>query len=142
MNEQAIKLQEEKTHQPQRKEIAQGQLLINGNWRDSQSGETMPTTDPTTEAVITEIAKATTDDANAAVDAAYEAFETGAWGKMHHEERAKSYSKWLIYLMNVPKISPFVKRWIWECRIRIFAILLCRIVRVCSDFSAVWRCRQ
>ena len=89
MNEQAVKLQTEKPHNPTRKEIANGQLLINGKWQDSSSGETMPTTDPTTESVITNIAKATTDDANAAVDAAYEAFESGAWGKMHNEERAK-----------------------------------------------------
>ena len=49
----------------------------------------MPTTDPTTEAVITQIAKATVEDANRAVDAASEAFESGAWSKFHHEERAK-----------------------------------------------------
>lgn len=89
MNKQAAKLQTEKTHRPERKEIASGQLLINGKWQDSSSGETMPTTDPTTESVITQIAKATPDDANSAVNAAYEAFETGAWGKMHNEERAK-----------------------------------------------------
>lgn len=90
MNSQAIKLESENgAKSPQRKEIAQGQLFINGKWQDSISGETMPTTDPTTEAVITQIAKATIDDANRAVDSASEAFETGPWGQMHHEERSK-----------------------------------------------------
>jgi aldehyde dehydrogenase (NAD+) len=74
---------------PTRKGIAKGQLLIDGKWRDSSSGETMTTTDPTTEAPITTVAKATPEDAQAAIDAAYAAFEEGPWGKMHHEERAK-----------------------------------------------------
>jgi aldehyde dehydrogenase (NAD+) len=75
--------------QPVRKALAQGQLLINGKWRDAQDGATMPTTDPTTEAVITQVAKATPADAEAAVQAAYQAFEAGPWGRMHHEQRAK-----------------------------------------------------
>jgi hypothetical protein len=74
---------------PARKDIAKGQLLIGGRWRDSSSGETMTTTDPTTEAAITTVAKATPEDAQAAIDSAYDAFEEGPWGKMHHEERAK-----------------------------------------------------
>ena len=74
---------------PVRKEVPRGQLLINGRWRDSSSGETMSTTDPTTEAPITTVAKASAEDAQAAIDAAYDAFEDGPWGKMHHEERAK-----------------------------------------------------
>jgi aldehyde dehydrogenase (NAD+) len=72
-----------------RKEIARGQLLINGQWRDSETGETMPTTDPTIEAVITQVAKATSADADAAVKAAHRAFENGPWRRMHHEQRAK-----------------------------------------------------
>jgi aldehyde dehydrogenase (NAD+) len=72
-----------------RKEIGPGQLLINGQWRDSETGETMPTTDPTIEAVITHVAKATSADADAAVKAAHRAFENGPWRRMHHEQRAK-----------------------------------------------------
>jgi acyl-CoA reductase-like NAD-dependent aldehyde dehydrogenase len=72
-----------------RKEIRPGQLLINGQWRDSETGETMPTTDPTIEAVITQVAKATSADADAAVKAAHRAFENGPWRRMHHEQRAK-----------------------------------------------------
>lgn len=72
-----------------RKKISRGQLLINGKWRDAKDGATMPTSDPTTEEVITEVAKASPEDANEAVDAAYKAFEEGPWSKMHLEERAK-----------------------------------------------------
>lgn len=74
---------------PKRKKIDKGQLLINGKWQDAESGETMVTTDPTTEEAITTVAKASAADANKAIDAAYAAFEDGPWGKMHHEERAK-----------------------------------------------------
>jgi aldehyde dehydrogenase (NAD+) len=66
-----------------------GQLLINGTWRDSESGETMPNFDPTTEAETTQVAKGTPEDAEAAVQAAYRAFEEGPWSRMHHEQRAK-----------------------------------------------------
>lgn len=74
---------------PIRKTIAKGQLLINGQWRDSASGETIDNLDPTTESVTTTVAKASVEETQAAVDAAYEAFDTGPWGRMHHEERAK-----------------------------------------------------
>ena len=74
---------------PQRRSLPQGQLLINHQWRDAADGATMPIIDPTTEAVITDVAKATIADVNAAVEAAHRAFESGAWPRMHHEERAK-----------------------------------------------------
>jgi aldehyde dehydrogenase (NAD+) len=77
------------TARPTRKPVAKGQLLIGGRWRDGASGETMPVTDPTTEAAITDVQMASAIDAEAAVDAAHEAFEQGPWGRMHHEERAK-----------------------------------------------------
>lgn len=74
---------------PQRVSMPRGQLLIGGRWLDSQDGATMETSDPTTESVITEVAKATPADAEAAVQAAYKAFEEGPWSRMHHEQRAK-----------------------------------------------------
>jgi acyl-CoA reductase-like NAD-dependent aldehyde dehydrogenase len=49
----------------------------------------MPTFDPTTEEKIAEVAKATPVDADEAVKAASEAFESGPWARMHHEARAK-----------------------------------------------------
>jgi aldehyde dehydrogenase (NAD+) len=72
-----------------RMKIPPGQLLIDGKWRDSESGETMPNFDPTTEAETTQVSKGTPKDADAAVQAAWRAFEEGPWGRMHHEQRAK-----------------------------------------------------
>ena len=74
---------------PERKAIAPGQLLIDGKWRDAADGATAPTFDPTTEEVVTTAAKASAQDAHAAVDAAHRAFEDGPWSRMHHEQRAK-----------------------------------------------------
>jgi len=54
-----------------------------------QAGETMDVVDPTTEASITHVQKASASDANLAIDAAYAAFEEGPWGKLRHEDRAK-----------------------------------------------------
>ena len=45
-----------------RKAIPAGRLLIDGMWRDAASGETSTTFDPTTEAAITNIAKAGVTD--------------------------------------------------------------------------------
>jgi aldehyde dehydrogenase (NAD+) len=76
-------------HTPARKAIPPGQLLINGRWVDGSSGETMAVTDPTTEAEVTRVQKASPADAGAAIDAAAAAFERGPWGRMGHEARAK-----------------------------------------------------
>ncbi|MER8639907.1 aldehyde dehydrogenase family protein [Mesorhizobium sp. M1365] len=72
-----------------RKAIPVGRLLIDGQWRDAVSGETSTTFDPTTDAAITDIAKADVTDTSDAVAAAQRAFEQGPWARMHHEERAK-----------------------------------------------------
>ena len=77
------------SNRPQRKPVAAGQVLIDGHWRDAADGATMPTTDPTTEQVITTVARGTPADVEAAVQAASRAFEDGPWGRMHHEQRAK-----------------------------------------------------
>jgi aldehyde dehydrogenase (NAD+) len=75
--------------QPKRKKIPRGQLLIAGKWCDGKDGATMPTLDPTTEEVITQVVKGSPADAEDAVNAAYLAWEEGPWGKMHLEARAK-----------------------------------------------------
>jgi aldehyde dehydrogenase (NAD+) len=77
------------TTRPQRKAVSPGQLLIGGQWMDSEAGETMEVTDPTTEAVITHVQKGAAVDTHKAIDAAYDAFENGPWGRMGHEDRAK-----------------------------------------------------
>ena len=74
---------------PERRTVPRGKLLINGKWQEAADGGTMPTVDPTTEDVITLVAKATPQDAEEAIKAASDAFEKGPWSRMHHEERAK-----------------------------------------------------
>src|SRR5260370_37350657 len=69
--------------------IAPGQLLINGRWVDSVAGETMAVTDPTTEATITRVQKASARGAERAIDAAHKALETGPWDRLTHADRAK-----------------------------------------------------
>lgn len=73
---------------PRRKSIAPGQLMIDGRWRDAENGDTMTTSDPTTEEVITRVAKGSPGDIDEAVHAASRAFE-GPWSRLHHEARAK-----------------------------------------------------
>ena len=68
--------------------VEPGQLLINGQWRDSSSGETFTSTNPATEEVVTTLAKGTEADAAAAAEAAHDAFE-GPWSAMKGSERAK-----------------------------------------------------
>ncbi len=75
--------------QLKRKFLPDGQLFIGGQWRNAASGATMPCFDPTTEEIVATVAKGDAGDADAAVQAAYKAFEEGPWGRMHHEERAK-----------------------------------------------------
>lgn len=75
--------------QPLRKAWPTGQLLINGKWVNALEGQTSVTIDPTTEEVIASVAKGSAADAELAVQAAHRAFESGPWGKMHLEERAK-----------------------------------------------------
>jgi len=68
--------------------IGRKQLLINGEWRDSSSGATMPVVNPATEEVIAEVAAATRDDVDAAVAAARAAL-SGPWSKMSARERGR-----------------------------------------------------
>ena len=69
----------------------QTQLLIDGQWRDSVSGKTFKTFDPSTEEVITEIAMGDAADMDLAVKAARKAFDDrkGAWRKMDARDRGR-----------------------------------------------------
>ena len=73
---------------PKRRKVAPGRLFISGEWRDGRNGKTFETVDPTTEAVITQIAEATVEDVNEAVAAATAAME-GDWGRMSGHERGR-----------------------------------------------------
>lgn len=69
--------------------IGPGQLYIDGNWRQAQTGKTKPTFDPTTEAPIADIAQATAADLDEAILAARRAFDQGPWPRMRPSERAR-----------------------------------------------------
>src|SRR5215470_13500375 len=68
--------------------MAATQLFINGKWVDAQSGETFPTYAPSTGEKIADVAKASREDAQKAVQAARTAFDDGPWSKMAGKERA------------------------------------------------------
>ncbi|MGF7237957.1 MAG: aldehyde dehydrogenase family protein [Frankia sp.] len=61
-------------------------LLIGGQWVDAASGKTFPSINPSTGAVIAQLAEGDAEDANRAVAAARAAFE-GPWRRMKPRER-------------------------------------------------------
>ncbi|WP_127781920.1 aldehyde dehydrogenase family protein [Rhodococcus sp. X156] len=66
-----------------------GQLLVNGQWRDSADGATWTHHHPATGEAVGEFAVATTADVEEAVQAARTAFDDGAWPRMRAGERIK-----------------------------------------------------
>ncbi|WP_017614104.1 aldehyde dehydrogenase family protein [Nocardiopsis salina] len=65
-------------------------MLIDGDWISGSCGGTIPTYDPGTGAVITEVPEAGEADVAAAVEAASRAFESPEWGGMLPADRAKA----------------------------------------------------
>lgn len=59
--------------------MEQYKLFINGKFVDSASGKTFESIDPGTEAPIAEVAQAGKADAEAAIEAARKAFDSGVW---------------------------------------------------------------
>ena len=78
-----------KTEQAEQPKIPQGQLFIGGKWIDAQDGRTAPTVNPANGEEITQIAQASSGDADLAVAAARQAFEEGPWPTMHVHDRAR-----------------------------------------------------
>jgi len=66
-----------------------GKLFIGGKWVDAASGKTYPTLNPATGEAITVIADADAHDADAAVRAARQAFESGPWPEMAAADRGR-----------------------------------------------------
>ena len=64
------------------------QLFINGEWRDSASGQTLEVVNPATEEVVATVASAEQRDVDAAVAAARAALD-GPWGKLSARERGR-----------------------------------------------------
>ena len=65
------------------------QLLIDGEWVDAKDGQTFDTVNPATEEVLVKVAQASAVDADRAVVAARNAFESGSpWSKMSPRDRS------------------------------------------------------
>ena len=65
------------------------QLLIDGEWVDAKDGQTFDTLNPATEEVLATVAQASAVDADRAVVAARNAFESGSpWSRMTPRERS------------------------------------------------------
>lgn len=62
-------------------------LFIDGRWVAPVRGQTFGTIDPSTEAVIAQVAAATAEDVDLAVRAARTAFDEGAWPRMSGAQR-------------------------------------------------------
>ena len=63
-------------------------LLIGGEWRDAQGGQTLEVVNPATEEVIASVPSASAEDVDAAVSAARTALN-GPWGRMSARERGR-----------------------------------------------------
>jgi aldehyde dehydrogenase (NAD+) len=77
----------------------QKKLLINNEWRDAASGQTMDIVNPATEDVIATVSAAGATDVDAAVQAARAAFN-GPWGSMSARERGRLVSRLADRLME------------------------------------------
>lgn len=64
-------------------------MLINGDWVDAVSGETLDSKDPATGAVLATIPKGAKADVDAAVKAARASFESGVWRNMTPDDRSR-----------------------------------------------------
>ncbi|MBU8906450.1 aldehyde dehydrogenase family protein [Desertibacillus haloalkaliphilus] len=69
------------------------QMVINGERVDSESKETFTTYNPATGKPLAQVAKATTADAERAVEAARNAFDNGKWKKYPVNKRARVMNK-------------------------------------------------
>ncbi|HAY33535.1 MAG TPA: aldehyde dehydrogenase family protein [Ignavibacteria bacterium] len=65
------------------------QLYINGEFCDSEDGQTFKATDPANGEVIAEISKAGISDTKKAVAAARKAFDSGVWSGLSGDERSR-----------------------------------------------------
>jgi phenylacetaldehyde dehydrogenase len=66
-----------------------GKMMIDGQWRAAQSGETFEVYNPATEEPIAHCAAGDKADIDAAVRAARQAFESGPWSRISPSERGR-----------------------------------------------------
>jgi len=65
------------------------QMFIDGQFVDSETGETRPTYNPATEEPVALVPVGTRNDARKAIEAARRSFDSGVWSRMPVKERAK-----------------------------------------------------
>ncbi|MET7689344.1 aldehyde dehydrogenase family protein [Streptomyces sp. NPDC005483] len=70
-------------------EIEPGRLFVGGQWREAADGARTEVVDPSRGAVVTTVAEAGAGDVDAAVRAAREAFDDGAWSGLSGRERGR-----------------------------------------------------
>lgn len=70
-------------------EIEPGRLFIGGQWREAADGARTEVVDPSRGTVVTTVADAGAADVDAAVRAAREAFDDGAWSGLSGRERGR-----------------------------------------------------
>lgn len=70
-------------------EIEPGRLFIGGQWREAAEGARTEVVDPSRGAVVTTVADAGAADVDAAVRAARDAFDDGAWSGLSGRERGR-----------------------------------------------------
>jgi formyltetrahydrofolate dehydrogenase len=78
------------------------QVFINNTFKESESGKTFGTINPSDETVICQVSLGSTKDVDEAVAAAKKAFEEGEWSKMNARDRGKLMFK-LADLMEAHK---------------------------------------
>ncbi|MET0781322.1 MAG: aldehyde dehydrogenase family protein [Microbacterium sp.] len=66
-----------------------GKLFIGGQWREASDGGRMDVIAPATAEKLTDVARATIDDVDAAVAAARAAFDSGVWSGLSGRERSR-----------------------------------------------------
>jgi aminomuconate-semialdehyde/2-hydroxymuconate-6-semialdehyde dehydrogenase len=76
-------------NQIQQQVIKDSRLFINGEYKDSISGETFDTIDPSTNQKLASVAKANEQDAMHAIEVARRTFDSGVWSEMPVAERSK-----------------------------------------------------
>ncbi len=70
-----------------------GDIFIDGEWREANSGNRFATVNPATGETIIEVASGSTEDVDAAVRSARTAFEDGRWSKLAPRDRGQALIK-------------------------------------------------
>ncbi|MFD2443775.1 aldehyde dehydrogenase [Bacillus sp. CGMCC 1.16607] len=92
--------------QMQQQMIKDSKLFINGEYKDSVTGETFDTIDPSTNRKLASVAKANEEDTKLAIEVAHRTFESGIWSEMPVAERSRILCKMSdLVLERVDKLS-------------------------------------